>query len=250
MTHDGYVEHSPVAYWAARPYGRRHGKDLAFPGLGTMGTPMARRLLAAGHPLTVWNRTAARAEPLRAEGAQLAGTPAEAVRDADVVVTMLADPAAAPAVAVTMVPALPPGAVWIDMPTAGADTTRELAGRLPAGTSFVDAPVMSGVDRAELLILAGGDIAPVADLLARLGTVTRTGETGSGAALKIVLISAVNGGVTVVAEALTLAEALGIPAAAARNALRNSPTAGPTEWAFARTTRYASWPRTSRWPPR
>ena len=67
---------------------------IAFIGLGIMGSPMAGRLLAAGYPLTVWNRTASRAEPLQAEGASVAASPAEAVREADVVITMLADPTA------------------------------------------------------------------------------------------------------------------------------------------------------------
>src|SRR5947208_8041117 len=67
---------------------------IAFIGLGIMGSPMARRLLAAGYPLTVWNRTASRAEPLQAEGASVAAGPAEAGRDADVVITMPADPTA------------------------------------------------------------------------------------------------------------------------------------------------------------
>ena len=67
---------------------------IAFIGLGIMGSPMAKRLLAAGYPLTVWNRTASRAESLQAEGADVAASPAEAVREADVVITMLADPTA------------------------------------------------------------------------------------------------------------------------------------------------------------
>lgn len=79
---------------------------IAFLGLGSMGTPMARRLLAAGHPLTVWNRTASRAEPLRAEGAQVALSPAEAVLGTGIVVTMLAGPEALDAVAEEVLPAL------------------------------------------------------------------------------------------------------------------------------------------------
>src|SRR2546430_3877673 len=67
---------------------------IAFIGLGIMGSPMAGRLLAAGYPLTVWNRTASRAAPLQAEGASVAASPAEAVREAGVVITMLADPTA------------------------------------------------------------------------------------------------------------------------------------------------------------
>ena len=67
---------------------------IAFLGLGQMGTPMATRLLAAGHELTVWNRTIERAEPLREAGATVAGMPAEAGRAADVAITMVTDPEA------------------------------------------------------------------------------------------------------------------------------------------------------------
>ncbi|WHM38875.1 NAD(P)-binding domain-containing protein [Streptomyces sp. BPTC-684] len=109
-------------------------KTVAFLGLGNMGAPMARRLLAAGYGLTVWNRTAGKVEALVAEGAVVAATPASAVRDADVVITMLADPAAALAVADAMLPALRAGTTWIDTSTVGPDTVRELASRLPTGS--------------------------------------------------------------------------------------------------------------------
>ncbi|MFE1949263.1 NAD(P)-dependent oxidoreductase [Streptomyces sp. NPDC059524] len=202
---------------------------IAFLGLGSMGLPMARRLLDAGHPLTVWNRTASKAAPLVEAGAVLAAHPAEAVRDADVVITMLADPDAARAVADEMVPALRPGTHWIDTSTIGPDTGRELAARLPEGVTLIDAPVMGSVDRAatgELLILAGGDTAPVAHVLALLGTVTPCGGPGDGAALKLVLISAAVAGVALVAESLTLAEALGLPRDLALRTLGAGPLGG------------------------
>ena len=72
---------------------------VAVLGTGIMGGPMARNLLRAGHEVTVWNRTARKAEALEAEGARVASTPAEAVRDAEIVLTMLAD---APAVEATV----------------------------------------------------------------------------------------------------------------------------------------------------
>ncbi|MFG2146245.1 NAD(P)-dependent oxidoreductase [Streptomyces sp. NPDC048696] len=209
---------------------------VAFLGLGNMGAPMARRLLGAGYELTVWNRTAAKAEALVAEGAAIAASPAGAVADADVVITMLADPAAALAVADTMVGALRAGTTWIDTSTVGPDTVRELAARLPRGVTLVDAPVMGSVDRAatgELVILAGGDTGGVDDLLAVLGTVTPCGEVGAGAALKLVLISAVIGGVALVAEGLRLGEALGLPEGLTRTALAASPVAGVVARAFA-----------------
>ncbi|MCD9872620.1 NAD(P)-dependent oxidoreductase [Streptomyces guryensis] len=114
---------------------------IAFLGLGHMGAPMARRLLAAGHPLTVWNRTAAKAAPLVAEGAVLAAPPAHAVREADVVITTVADPAALDAVAGEIVPALRPGTHWIEMPTVGPDAVRELAARAGESATVIDAPV-------------------------------------------------------------------------------------------------------------
>src|SRR6476620_3338662 len=81
-------------------------EKIAFLGLGHMGFAMARRLLGARHPLTVWNRTPAQAEPLVAAGAVPAASPAEAVRDADVVITMLTGPEALAAVAGSAAPEL------------------------------------------------------------------------------------------------------------------------------------------------
>ncbi|WUT32875.1 NAD(P)-dependent oxidoreductase [Streptomyces sp. NBC_00691] len=204
-------------------------QHIAFLGLGSMGLPMARRLLDAGHPLTVWNRTPAKADALVADGAVRAASPAEAVRDADVVVTMLADPAAALAVADELIPALRPGTHWIDTSTVGPDTVRALADRLPTGVTLIDAPVMGSVDRAasgDLLILAGGDTAPVAAVLERLGATTPCGGPGTGAALKLVLINAAIGGVALVAEALALAGALGLPRGLALRSLGAGPLAG------------------------
>ncbi|MFB7862296.1 NAD(P)-dependent oxidoreductase [Streptomyces sp. NPDC056069] len=204
-------------------------QPVAFLGLGSMGLPMARRLLDAGHPLTVWNRTTAKADALVAAGAARAATPAEAVAGAAVVVTMLADPAAALAVADAMIPALRAGTHWIDTSTVGPDTVRALAARLPEGVTLVDAPVMGSVDRAaagELIVLAGGDTAPVAHVLDRFGAVTACGGPGDGAALKLVLINAVIGAVALVGESLSLAESLGLPRELALRTLAAGPLAG------------------------
>ncbi|GGV93869.1 hypothetical protein GCM10010230_05700 [Streptomyces narbonensis] len=204
-------------------------QKIAFIGLGSMGLPMARRLLDAGHPLTVWNRTAAKADALVADGAVRAASAADAVRDADVVITMLADPAAALAVADDLLPALRPGTHWIDTSTIGPDAVRALAARLPEGVTLIDAPVMGSVDRAaagELLILAGGDTTPVAAVLDRLGQVTPCGGPGTGAALKLVLIDAAIGGVALVAEVLALAGALGLPRELALRMLSQGPLSG------------------------
>lgn len=211
-------------------------EKIAFLGLGHMGAAMARRLLDAGHPLTVWNRTAAKAEPLVAAGATLAASPAEAVRDADVVITMLADPAALDAVADAVVPRLRPGTYWVEMSTVGPDVVRELAARLGEGVHLVDAPVAGSTDKAaagQLGILAGGDVAGVERVLAPLGTVTRTGPSGSGAALKLVVNTAVLGGVALVAEAMVLADALGLDEDTVRGSLAGGPLGGAVGRAFA-----------------
>ncbi|MCB5180935.1 NAD(P)-dependent oxidoreductase [Streptomyces antimicrobicus] len=211
-------------------------EKIAFLGLGAMGLPMARHLLASGRSLTVWNRTAAKAAPLAGEGATVAASPAEAVRDADVVVTMLADAPAALAVADEIVPALRPGTHWIDTSTIGPDAVRELAGRLPAGVTLTDAPVMGSVDRAAnggLWVLAGGPLpGPVAEVLDLLGEVTRCGPAGSGAALKLVLINAAIGGVALVAESLELGRTLGLPEELLRAELAKGPLAGAVARAY------------------
>lgn len=215
---------------------------IAFLGLGAMGAPMARRVLDAGYPLTVWNRSPQRAEPLVAKGAQQAETPAGAVRDADVVITMLADPAAVREVVGALAPALRPGQTLIESSTIGPDALHEVAGLLPDGVTLIDSPVMGSVDRAEaggLSLLVGGDADEVMPLLELFGTVTRTGETGTGAALKIVLISAVVAGVTMIGEAMTLADALGLPEDLVKSAMTTaSPLAGIAARAFSEDTLY------------
>lgn len=218
-------------------------EKIAFLGLGHMGAPMARHLLDAGHPLTVWNRTPAKAAPLVERGAVLADTPADAVRDADVVITMLATPDAVSEVADSIAPELRPGTYWAEMSTIGPDAVRELAARLGDGVTLVDAPVMGSTDKAEageLGILAGGDADRIEGVLAHLGTVTRTGAPGSGAALKLVVNTAVIGGVGLVAEAMALADALGLPEDVAKGALAAGPLGGAVARAFAQGVHFGS----------
>ncbi|GHC41223.1 hypothetical protein GCM10010349_01210 [Streptomyces flavofungini] len=206
---------------------------------------MAHRVLAAGHPLTVWNRTAAKAAPLVAAGARLAASPADAVRDADVVITMLAGPDALRYVADGIVPVLRGrgGVHWVEMSTVGPEAVRELGERVPDGVTLVDAPVAGSTDKAaagRLGILAGGDATAVQPLLAHLGTVTRTGPLGSGAALKVVVNTAVLGGVALVAESMALADALGLDAELARDVLARGPLAGAVARAFATDVHFGS----------
>ncbi|MBB5890292.1 3-hydroxyisobutyrate dehydrogenase [Kutzneria kofuensis] len=214
---------------------------IAFLGLGSMGLPMARRLLAAGYELTVWNRTAAKADLLASDGAKVASTPAEAVRDADVVVTMLADPDAVHAVVDAMLPALREGTYLIDMSSIGPQSFADIVAKLPEGVTAIDAPVLGSVDRAasgELALLVGGDPTPVQAILDQFGRVTRCGGPGTGSALKIVVITAVIVGVTEIAEAVKLAAAYGLPEDLVNAALNNSPLAGVAARAFAEGVYY------------
>ncbi|SDL25462.1 3-hydroxyisobutyrate dehydrogenase [Streptomyces indicus] len=207
-----------------------------------MGAPMAGRLLAAGHPLTVWNRTASRAAPLVARGARLAASPAEAVRDADVVLTMLATPEAVREIARQIGPALRPGAHWVELSTVGPELVREVAAGLPKEVALVDAPVLGSTDKARagtLGLLAGGDADAVEPVLSALGTVTRTGPSGTGAALKLVVNTAVLGGVALVGEAMRLADALGVPEETAKAALGRSALGGAVPRAFAEDVHFA-----------
>ncbi|WP_406104528.1 NAD(P)-dependent oxidoreductase [Micromonospora globbae] len=214
---------------------------IAVLGAGRMGASIARRLLAAGHPVTVWNRTAARTDPLRAAGGQVADSPAEAVAGADVTVTMLADPAAVDAVLFGpggAAPGLAPGACLVEMSTIGPEAVRAVAGRLPDGVDLVDAPVAGSVSAAaagRLRVYAGGPAAAVArvrPVLEALGAVRHLGPTGSGSAAKLVLNAALLIGVAGVADALAVARAVGIDRDTALDLLGG----GPLGAAVARAT--------------
>lgn len=137
--------------------------QIGFLGLGQMGTPMALRLIAAGHNLSVWNRSEARADPLLREGAVLAGTPAEAELGADAVVTMLFDDAAYETVLFGdngLMDALSPGALHIACSTISVALSERLAAEhARRGHQFVAAPVFGRPNIAEqgkLWIVAAG----------------------------------------------------------------------------------------------
>ena len=190
---------------------------VALLGTGTMGVGMARNIAAAGLPLRVWNRTPAKAEPL-ADVAKVTGSVAEAVADADVVVTMLFD---GDSVAETMAAArgaLSPGAVWVQSTTVGVEAADEL-GRLAAdlGVAYVDAPVLGTKKPAEdgaLVVLASGPASArdaVAPVLDAIGSRTVwVGEAGAGSRLKLAANAWVFTVVEGIAESLTLARDLGL----------------------------------------
>jgi len=135
-------------------------------GLGSMGGPIARNLIQAGHSVTVYNRTRGRAEPFRALGARVAGTPDEAVSGVEAVITMLADDAAVEDVIFRgALQALPAGAIHISMSTISVALSRRLADAHRAkGQHYVAAPVFGRPDAAaakKLFVVAAGSAAQI-----------------------------------------------------------------------------------------
>lgn len=137
---------------------------IAFIGLGNMGVPMARHLLRAGHDVTVWNRTAEKAGPLRADGAKLARSLTEAAQDAEIAITMLADDHAVESSVLhsnTVIDNLPKGATHISMSTISVALSRRLAEEhAKRGHKYMAAPVFGRPDAAaggKLFIAAAGD---------------------------------------------------------------------------------------------
>jgi 3-hydroxyisobutyrate dehydrogenase len=193
--------------------------SVALLGTGIMGLGMGRSMLRAGLPVRAWNRTQARAQPLEADGAVIAKTPADAVRDADVIVTMLSDGPAVSEAMTAAAPGLREGQVWAQASTvgeAGLQPLAELASK--HSLLFVDAPVLGTRQPAEqgaLTVFAAGPdaagpvLAPVFDAVGRK-TVWLGTEAGTASRLKLVVNSWVLAVTTAAAEALALARGLDI----------------------------------------
>lgn len=190
---------------------------IAVLGLGAMGRAMAARLLDAGHDLTVWNRTPGRDGELVSAGARRGETPADAVRDAEVVVTMLPDPPALEAVLFGpdgASSAIPDTATLIEMSTVGPTAIASAAERL--SVPVLDAPVLGSVPSVEtgkLVILAGGNRGVFdrhAELLSILGTPIYLGPSGSGAWLKLVNNAASTATLVALGELLALTDRAGL----------------------------------------
>lgn len=191
---------------------------LAFLGLGAMGAPMAARLIEAGHEVAVWNRSRGKAEPF-AGRARIADTPADAVRDAEGSITMVTAQAALEDVLFGpdgVGGAVGAGATVIDMSTIGPDAVAAVAARMPEGVELIDAPVLGSVSNAadgSLKVFVGASEASFSrwrDVLAAFGTPMHLGPQGSGAAMKLVANSTLSGMMSLVGEALALADALGL----------------------------------------
>jgi 3-hydroxyisobutyrate dehydrogenase-like beta-hydroxyacid dehydrogenase len=212
---------------------------IAFLGLGRMGRPMAANLVARGHQVTVWNRTASTAEAFAAEHpAATAPTPGAAVQSAEFVVSMLADDAALLGAYLGkdgVLETLPANAVCVDMATVSPGTVARLHDLVTErGSSFVDAPVSGSVaaaTAATLTIMAAGEpdaVERARSVLDHLGApVIAMGPSGAGCAMKLVvnaILHSLNGAVS---EALVLAERAGIERTDAYAVLVESAVAAP-----------------------
>ena len=219
---------------AARPLPR-----VAVLGAGTMGRGMTRSLLRDGFTVDAWDRTPEQAAALAAGGATAHEDARDAVRDADVVITMVADADAVNQVAFEagMLEALRPQSVWAQMSTVGVTATQELAARASKerpDVYFVDAPVSGTRQPAEngqLLILASGpeQARPVLEpVFAALGRETRwLGEAGAGSRLKLVMNSWLVFLVEGAAEIMALADSLGVGHEQVLDFLREGNLASP-----------------------
>ncbi len=193
--------------------------QVALLGTGIMGLGMGRSMLRSGLPLRAWNRTPGRAKALESDGAVIAATPADAVRDAGVIVTMLSDGAAVGETMAAAAAGLRAGQVWAQASTVGVAGLEPLAGLASEhGLLFVDAPVLGtrqpAAQGALTVFAAGPDAAravvqPVFDAIGRK-TVWLGTDAGTASRLKLVVNSWVLAVTTVAAEALALAGGLGI----------------------------------------
>ena len=204
---------------------------IAFLGQGRMGVPMARRLTEAGHKVTTWRR-----------GTGV--TAASAVENAELVITMLRDPAAVREVLTAALPGLRPGTTVVEISTIGPQAVHGLRELLPAGVNLVDAPVLGSVGPAAegtLTVLAGGDISGCREVLEVFGQVRECGPLGSGAALKLAVMSAIVPAQVLVAETLAYGAAHGIDRGTLLDVLSGTPL-GPIAERLrepAEETRYA-----------
>ena len=213
--------------------------NIAFLGLGNMGGAMAQNLLRAGHQLTVYNRTASRADSLAAAGACVATSAADAVRDAEAIITMVADDHALMQLAfgeAGFLQSLPANSIHISMSTIGVQFARTLAEmHVSAERAFVCAPVLGRPEAAasaKLLIIAAGPEAYLdrcRPIFSTLGQKTIVISTDPPAAnvIKLCANFLIASVIETLGESFALARKSGIPAAKLLEVLTGSPATAP-----------------------
>jgi 3-hydroxyisobutyrate dehydrogenase-like beta-hydroxyacid dehydrogenase len=191
-----------------------------------MGRPMGHNLLKAGFPLTVWNRTASRADSLVAAGAKLAATPREAASAADILITIVSDPPALEEVlwspnekSGNAFAGLKRGSLYIDSSTVSPSLARKIAGACgSARVKFLDAPVTGGTwgaEKGELVFMVGGEAETLKSAEPVLGAMGKRwfhlGPNGAGQTIKLAMNSLLAVEVQAFAEALALVTGAGLP---------------------------------------
>jgi 3-hydroxyisobutyrate dehydrogenase-like beta-hydroxyacid dehydrogenase len=204
------------------------GSKVGLIGLGLMGRPMGLNLLKAGFSLTVWNRTAARAEPLVAAGAKLANSPREAAASSDVLITIVSDPQALEEVLwgkpgtgerEGALAGLRPGSLYMDSSTVSPALARKIAAACgERQVDFLDAPVTGGTwgaEKGELVFMVGGqeqvikDAEPVFRVMGKRWF--HLGPNGAGQTIKVAMNLILALEVDALAEAVALVTAAGLP---------------------------------------
>ena len=212
--------------------------DLGFIGLGIMGNRMAGNLQKCGHSLVVYNRTREKAEPLLANGASWASSPAALATRAAIIFTMLAHPDAVEESALGkngFLSHLAPGRMWIDCSTVNPSFSRKMAAEAQTrGIRFLDAPVTGSKNQAaqaKLVFWVGGekdDLEAGRPLLECMGNrIVHCGRQGLGASLKMVMNQLLGTVMAAFAEGMVLGESLGLPRQGLFEALLNGPAAAP-----------------------
>jgi 3-hydroxyisobutyrate dehydrogenase len=210
---------------------------IAVLGTGLIGAPVARNLHQRGFTVRAWNRTAAKANALAAAGVQAFGSPAEAVRGADIIVTVLKDGAGVQQAMQAAAPSMVRGAVWLQLSTVGVEAIATLAEFAEQqGLVFYDAPVQGTRQPAELgqlIILASGPLqqrATAQSVFDAIGkrTVWVSEQTGASSRLKLALNGWVFALTHGLAESLALAKGLGVDPALLLDVI----TGGPMDCGF------------------
>ena len=196
--------------------------NVGFIGLGIMGAPMALNLVRAGFTVTVYNRTRSKVEPLERAGARVAATPADAARDAEVIVTIVSDTAAMEEVVCGkggVLETIRSGAILIDSSTISPTVSRKLASHLAGkGASMLDAPVTGskhGAEKGELTFMIGGEqetlerAMPVLKVLGKKHIYC--GQHGLGLAAKLAMNAILATMVEIFSEGFVMATKAGVP---------------------------------------
>jgi 3-hydroxyisobutyrate dehydrogenase len=194
---------------------------IGFIGLGLMGRPMSMNLVKAGYSVTVWNRTASRADELVAAGAKLAKSPQEAAAASDFLISIVSDPPALEQIlwgAQGVVSALKRGSIYMDSSTISPTLARKIAAACAErGARFLDAPVTGGdwgAKKGELVFMIGGDAETLKEAEPVIGVMGKKwfhlGPTGAGQTIKLAMNMILALQVDALAEALALVTRAGL----------------------------------------